>query len=221
MAWRLRIGTRPSTLAIRQAEEIERLLGGTIRLEIFSIATPGDIDKTTPLDEVEDSNFFTSRIEEALISGEIDAAVHSAKDIETNMPGELAIAAITKSISPYECLVSRSGKGLSALRRGAVVGTSSRKRKDALRKFRQDLIVKDIRGTIEERLIRLDRGDYDAIIMAHAALLRLGFEDKISEIIPQDIIEPHPLQGRLAVQIRKDRIDLAEIFGRLNEGKKR
>jgi len=216
MIRRLRLGSRPSRLAITQAKEIEGLLEKGIEFEIIPIATLGDIDKTTPLALAEGSDFFTQKIEEALIAGRIDAAVHSAKDLEEKLPGELVIAAFTRSISPYECLVSHYGKPLGELARGAVIGTSSRKRKEALFRFRPDLIVKDIRGNVEERLAQLDKGEFDAIIMAHAALLRLGYENRISEIIPADIIEPHPLQGRLAVQIRRDRPDLARIFRRID-----
>lgn len=216
MTQRLRLGTRPSPLAIRQVKEVEKLLGGIASFEIIPVMTTGDRDKKTPLSGMEGSDFFTRDIEEALISGRIDAAVHSAKDLEAEQPGELMIAAVTRSTSPYECLISRDRRSLGRLRSGAAIGTSSLKRKEALLRFRPDLIIKDIRGTIEERLARLDKGDYDAVIMAHAALIRLGYEDRISEIIPADIIRPHPLQGRLAVQIRRDRPDLAGIFRRID-----
>ena len=99
---------------------------------------------------------------------------------------------------------------------GACVGTSSRKRRKALMNFRPDLDVKDIRGDIDERLAQLDSGKFDAIIVAHAALIRLGYEDRIAEIIPREIMEPHPLQGSLAVQIRRDRDDLSAIFRSLD-----
>lgn len=211
----VKIGTRPSRLAVRQAEEIRKLLPN-IRFEVSAIETIGDRDKLTPISDAEGSDFFTREIESALLTGEIDAAVHSAKDLEEEPPDALVVAAITPSVSPYECLVSRvPQKTLATLPAGAMVGTSSRKRKEAILKFRMDLAVKDIRGDIEERLAQLDRGYYDAIIVAHAALIRLGLEGRISEIISPDIIEPHPLQGRLAVQVRRDRADVIEIFRRI------
>lgn len=207
----LKLGTRPSRLAIKQAEEIAALTP-SIRFEIITIDTKGDKDKRTPLYKTEETDFFTKELEEALLSGDIDAAIHSAKDIENVIPEGLMIVATTASISPYECLVSPRYGTLTTLPPGAVIGTSSRKRKIAIHKFRDDLVMKDIRGSIEERLEQLDRGYFDAVIVAHAALIRLGYEDRISEIIPPDVIEPHPLQGRLAVQVRKDRLDLIKIF---------
>lgn len=213
----LKVGTRPSRLAIRQVEEIAGAVG-FIRFEIAPIWTAGDKDKTTPLFKTEGSDFFTREIELALLNGDIDIAVHSAKDMEEAPPAGLTIAALTRSISPYECLVSKDNRTLGQLSAGAIIGTSSRKRKDALIAYRGDFIVKDIRGDIEERLGKLDAGDFDAIIAAHAALIRLGLEGRVSDIIPPAIIEPHPLQGRLAVQVRDDRPDLISIFGRIHAG---
>ena len=212
----LRIGTRPSQLAVKQVEEIAKYLPH-MSFDIIPIKTEGDRDKVTPLDEVEKSNFFTYDIEKALFERKIDAALHSAKDIEDNVPKELMIAAMTRSISPFECLTSKGNIKLKDLPSDSIIGTSSQKRKGAIANFRKDLLVKDIRGNIDERLKQLDRGDYDAIIVAHAALLRLGYEKRIAEIIPDYIIEPHPLQGRLAVQVRRDREDIIEIFRRIDE----
>jgi len=185
--------------------------------EVVPIETEGDRDKVTPLSRMETTDFFTSDIEKALLENRIDVAVHSAKDLEDRPPDELAIAAITDSISPYECLVSRGNLTMRELVPKATVGTSSLKRKSALRRFRRDLIVKDIRGDIDERITRLDNGEFDAIIIAHAALIRLRYECRIAEIVPPDIIEPHPLQGRLALQVRRDRTDLIELFRGIDE----
>jgi hydroxymethylbilane synthase len=207
----LKIGSRPSRLAIKQVEEIKLLLPG-IEVKAVPIETKGDRDKTTPLSGVEGTDFFTREIEEALIEGRIDAAVHSAKDLEETQPEGLTIVAMTGSLSPHDCLVSQSGKSLKKLPPGSRVGTSSQKRKESVIKYRPDLVVQDIRGNVEERLAQLDAGSFDAVIVAHAALIRLGLEYRIAEIIPRNIIEPHPLQGALAVQVRKDREDLIEIF---------
>jgi len=125
---KIRIGTRPSRLAIKQAEEIKKHLPDVI-FETIPIETRGDRDRVTPLSGFENSDFFTYEIEEALLEGSIDAAVHSAKDIEKNAPRKLVIAAVTRSISPFECLVSRKGLKLEELAPGSVVGTSSRKRR--------------------------------------------------------------------------------------------
>lgn len=196
---------------MKQAEEIARALP-SVRFEIVEIETKGDKDRSTPISACEGTDFFTREIEDALIEGKIDAAIHSAKDLENAQPDELTIAAMTSSISRYDCLVSNGGKILKDLPSGAVIGTSSKKRKAAILRYRPDLTVKDIRGNIGERLEKLDRGDLDAIIVAHAALLRLGLEERIAEIIPENMMEPHPRQGSLAVQVRKDRRDIIEIF---------
>lgn len=207
----LKVGARPSRLAINQVEEIARLVP-FVAFDVMTIDTAGDRDKLTPLSEAEDARFFTKEIENALIAGEIDVAIHSAKDLDWPIPEGLEIAATTRSVSRNECLVSRKGQRLDELPTGALVGTSSKKRKEAVLKYRPDLVIKDIRGNIDERLGQLDRGDFDAIVVAQAALIRLGYEAKIAQIIPEYIIEPHPLQGSLAIEIRKDRIDLLELF---------
>jgi len=187
-----------------------------ITFDIFPIRTRGDKDKTTPLSLREGSDFFTYEIEQALLNNRIDAAVHSAKDIAEDVPSELTIAALTRPLSRYDCLVSANHCTLDTLAPGSRVGTSSKSRKEALLRYRRDLIPKDIRGDIEQRLAQLDRGDFEAVIVAHAALIRLRLEKRIAQIIPLNIIEAHPLQGSLAVQIRRDRPDLRELFRRLD-----
>lgn len=211
---RLRVGTRPSPLAIKQAEEI--ILSLQAPAEIISINTSGDKDKITPIRETEGSDFFTKELEQALLNNEIDIAVHSAKDLEGQLPPQIITAGLTKSLSPYECLISVGNLKLSELPASSVIGTSSAKRQEAIKRFRPDLVTKDIRGNIEERIKQLDEGLYDAIIVAHAALLRLGYQDRIAEIISPEVIAPHPLQGRLAVQIKRDRHDLYYIKEVLN-----
>ncbi len=211
----VRVGARPSRLARRQVDEIKSLLPGCDFNEI-EIETEGDRDKTTPLTAREKSDFFTRELEEALRAGDIDAAVHSAKDLEDEISFDVPVTAITSAISPLECLVSRTGASLEELRPGSVVGTSSRNRRSAIKRYREDLAVKDIRGNVDDRIRQLNAGRYDAVIVAHAALLRLGLTGRAFCIIPEDIIIPHPMQGRLAVQIRHDRPDLAELFGRID-----
>ena len=207
----LRVGSRPSLLAKEQVKEIQGFFPD-LKFVHIPIKTKGDKDKLTPISDIGDGNFFTAEIEEALIKGEIDFAVHSAKDIEENMPGVLKIAALTKSISPYECLVAAGNLTLKKLPPGASVGVSSNKRKAALKKYRSDLVVKDIRGNIEERLSQLDQGKFDAIVVAHAALIRLKLKNRIAEIISPEIIAPHPLQGSLALQVRSDNQRLIDLF---------
>lgn len=212
---RLKAGTRPSLLALKQVEEV-RLKLPDIELKTVIIRTRGDNDKVSPLTSVENTDFFTHEIEQALLEGQIDVAVHSAKDLEEDVPEDLVIAAVTRSVTNFDCLVSNGGYTIESLPKGAIVGTSSRARKNGVERYRKDLIVKDIRGDIDERLGQLDSGDYDAIIIAQAALVRLGYHDIKARVIPAAVIEPHPLQGRLAIQVHKSRQDLLKVFGEID-----
>jgi len=212
----IKAGIRPSLLAFKQAEEVQRSLPD-IKLDIVIIETSGDKDKITPLAGLENSDLFTAEIEQALLQGRVDAGIHSAKDLEINILKELTIAALTASISPYESLVSRDNLALDKLPAGSRVATSSIARRNSLLRFRNDLVVVPVRGNIDERLSQLDQGKFDALIVAYAALLRLGIQKRAAQIIPKEIMPPHPLQGRLAVQIRKDRKELFDILRSLHE----
>lgn len=188
-------------------------LSPAIDAEIIGIDTYGDIDKKTPIREIEGSDFFTREIDAALLEGRIDLAVHSAKDLADKLPPGLFLATVTESIDPYDVLVSRDGLTLGSLPRGARIGTSSLRRKEALEKFRPDFELVDIRGNVEERLELLAANvktgpGLDAIVIAAAGLLRLGMEHRITERIPFEILKPHPLQGRLAVVTRANDKDL-------------
>lgn len=208
---KIRVGSRSSDLAIKQIDEIEKLLP-ELQFQRVLFETAGDIDRQTSLLDRENTDFFTDTIEAALVAGDIDLAIHSAKDLEDNPPEDLIVAAMTKSKSPYDAIVSKDGLSLDKLKSGAVVGTSSRNRRDAILNYRDDLIVKDIRGNVDNRIAQLDAGDYDAIVVAHIALVRLGLEDRVSQILDDKIIKAHPLQGRLALQIHKDNKELFEIL---------
>lgn len=208
---KVRVGSRSSALALKQVDEVEKLLPN-VEFERVLFDTAGDIDRKTSLLDRENTDFFTDTIEAALITGEIDIAVHSAKDLEDNPPAELIVAAMTKSKSPYDAIVSRDGLKLDELPQGSVVGTSSRKRRDAILGYRSDLKVKDIRGNIDDRIAQLSTGNYDAIVVAHIALIRLGLEEKVSQVLDDKIVKVHPLQGRLALQIHKNNKKLFEMI---------
>lgn len=180
--------------------------------ELIKIDTSGDKDKLSRLIEKEESSFFTDQIENALIRGEVDLAIHSAKDVEKTIPQELLIAVLTEAENPLEALVAKGGYTLRDLPFASTIGVSSLRRKEQLLSFRPDFLTKDIRGNIEERISQLDSGKYDALIIALAALIRLGLKHRASQIIPAEIIRPHPLQGRLAVQVRRDNLKLINIF---------
>lgn len=207
-----RIGTRTSPLALKQAEEAVSVLRRAhpgIETEIVGINTYGDRDRSTSISGVEGSDFFTREIDEALLRGEIDLAVHSAKDLSDELKKGLAVAFVTKSIDPYDVLVSKSGLGLAELPHGAKIGTSSLRRKTQLKKYRKDFRIVDVRGNIGDRLKKLETSDLDAIVIAAAGLIRLELEHRITQRIPFEIVKPHPLQGALAVVAREGKTILS------------
>lgn len=210
-----RVGTRGSPLALKQVDEITGFLKKFypgFEYEIAAIDTYGDKDKQTPISEMEGTDFFTREIEQALLEGKIDFAVHSAKDLPDKIAQGLAIAAITKSIDLYDALVSKGNLKLNALRKGAKIGASSRRRKTQLKKYRVDFQIVDIRGNIEERLRKLDADGLDAIVVAACALMRLKLKHRISQRIPFEILKPHPLQGALAVETRENNRELIALL---------
>ena len=201
----IRIGVRPSPLAIRQADEALRFLKVMYPKTTFvlqTILTRGDKDKVTPLSEVKEADFFTREIDEALLAGRIDMAVHSSKDLAEILPQGLKVLFETKSISRFDVLVSKSSHKLTELVLGSRIGISSQRRRNDLKVLRDDLEIVDVRGNIEERLALIDTGKIDALILAHAALIRLGLEEKIAEIFPLDIFRTHPKQGSLSLVVR-------------------
>ncbi len=211
----LKIGTRTSPLALRQVDEIIgylRKFYPEIKAEIIGIDTYGDKDKITPISAIQGTDFFTKEIEEALLRGEIDLAVHSAKDLPDEIPDGLCIAAMTKSIDPTDALVSKNNLKIDELKHGAKIGASSQRRKTQLKKYRIDFQLIDIRGNIGERIKRLEVDNLDAIVVAACALMRMGLEIKITQRIPLDILTPHPLQGALAVEVKKDNQELINIL---------
>jgi len=195
------IGTRGSKLALWQAQYIASLLeqaGVPNRIEI--IKTTGDQLQTAPFAQA-GIGLFTKEIEEALLSGAIDLAVHSLKDLPTQTPEGLAIAAVPEREDPRDALV---GSQLQDLRSGARVGTSSGRRAAQLRRLRPDLDIQPIRGNVDTRLRKLHQGDYTAILLAVAGLRRLGLEQEIAEALTPEQICPAPGQGALAIETRQD-----------------
>ncbi len=198
----IKIGIRPSALALKQAYEAIEIMQKVCPDHVFNIRvieTQGDKDKKTPLTEVSDSDFFTREIDQALLKGDIDFGVHSSKDLPEVMPSGLKVIFETESVSRFDCLVSKGGFKLKDLPTGWRVGISSRRRKDSVMSLRQDLAIRQIRGNIDERLALIDSGYIDALIVAHAALIRLGYLDKISEVFPLDVFKTHARQGMLSI----------------------
>jgi hydroxymethylbilane synthase len=198
------IGTRGSALALAQTRLVAARLGPDVDIRV--VRTAGDASDR-PIVELGDG-VFVAAIEDALRAGEIDAAVHSLKDLPTEEPSDLVIAAIPVREDPRDVLVTRGRDGLTGLRRGAVVGTSSPRRAAFLRALRSDAVPRDIRGNVDTRLRKVRDGEYDAVIVAAAGLRRLGIDFDDSEVLPIEVCPPAPGQGALAVQTRIGDADL-------------
>jgi len=194
------LGTRGSALALAQTRIVADALGASVETRV--IRTAGDAS-SRPLQELGDGVFVTA-IEEALRSGEIDAAVHSLKDLPTGDRPGLVIAAILPREDPRDVLITSARGGLGTLPHGARVGTSSPRRDAALRLLRPDITTAPIRGNVETRLAKVVGGEYDATVLALAGLLRLGVAVGDDEILPADQMLPAPGQGAIAVQCRAD-----------------
>jgi hydroxymethylbilane synthase len=206
----LRAGTRGSALARRQTElaiEALRLKGPSANVEVVEVHTEGDRDQATPLSQVAGRGVFTSELEAALLSGEIDFAVHSLKDLPTDETTELTLAAILKRGDARDAVVSRDGMRLDELARGSRVGTSSSRRAAQLRLHHPALEPVSIRGNVDTRIRKLRRGEYDAIVLAAAGLARLDRLDEATQVLGTDEMLPAPGQGAIALQCRASDID--------------
>ncbi|MGB3400610.1 MAG: hydroxymethylbilane synthase [Candidatus Deferrimicrobiaceae bacterium] len=215
----IRLGSRGSKLALWQAEfvqfEIERKTGR--KVEITRIKTTGDMILDVPLARVGGKGLFVKEIEEALLSGSIDLAVHSMKDVPTDLPDRLAIVAITRREDPRDAFLSVKYRKFEELPQGARLGTSSLRRQTQLLGLRPDLSVETLRGNLDTRIRKMEEGRYDAIILAAAGLRRLGWEAKITEYIPEEMSLPAIGQGALGIEIRVDDPDTREAVSFLND----
>jgi hydroxymethylbilane synthase len=199
----LRIGSRGSQLALWQAHHISALLrerGHEVELEI--IKTTGDKITDVALAKVGTKGMFTKEIEEALVEGRIDLAVHSLKDLPTELASGFEIAAVTTRENPRDVFCSDKYASIEDLPQGARVGTSSLRRQAQLKAVRPDLEVHPLRGNVDTRLRKLEAGDYDAIILAAAGLNRLGKTQLVRQVIPADVMCPAAGQGALGIEIR-------------------
>jgi hydroxymethylbilane synthase len=203
------IGSRGSRLALWQAEQTrEHLirLNPGLQIQIDVIKTTGDV-KSDPLSVIGGKGVFTKELEDALLDRRIDIAVHSLKDLPTIIPEGLAISAICEREDPRDALVLRADHRFSSLRElpaGSVVGTSSQRRLAQLKFMRHDVEVKDLRGNVDTRVRKLDEGQYDALILASAGLIRLGLKSRISAAIEPSEMLPAVGQGAIAIEIRSE-----------------
>src|SRR6202162_5225322 len=215
----LSIGSRGSQLALWQARWIQvRLQGFGVESRIEIIHTTGDKITDVALSKVGTKGLFTKEIEEALLSGVIDLAVHSLKDMPTDLPDGLTLGAIPEREDPRDAMV---GSSLDALAPKAKVGTSSLRRAAQLRAKKPDLEIENIRGNVDTRLRKLDEGQYDAIVLASAGLRRLGWQNRITELLDPEVMCPAVGQGALAVETRADGGAAEEISKRLEHPESR
>jgi hydroxymethylbilane synthase len=220
---KLTVGTRGSKLAATQTEIVVTALRKkfpSIDFRTVTIKTKGDIDKR-PLFTIDRKGIFEKEINEAVIRRTIDFAVHSLKDIPSDLSDVLTIASIPKRSKPNDVLVSPKKIKLKHLRSGAVIGTSSLRRAVQLKRLRPDLNIKPIRGNVETRISKTLTGGYDAIVLAEAGLIRLGLEDMISETLDLKDFIPAPGQGSLAIICRTDYHDLIEMLKKIEHPQSR
>lgn len=216
----LRIATRKSPLALRQAELVsERLLGMHTGLEVTLIpmTTEGDKLLGAPLAKLGGKGLFIKELEHAILDGRADVAVHSVKDVTVDFPEGLHMPVICQRADPRDALVSSRFAAMDALAEGAVVGTSSLRRRCQLLALRPDLRIVDLRGGVQTRLRKLDAGDFDALLLACAGLTRLGLEARIAEAIATDRILPAIGQGALGLECRTGDEDVEALIAPLND----
>jgi hydroxymethylbilane synthase len=215
----IRLGSRGSILALWQAEHIKALVEERTGrpVEIVKIVTTGDRILDVPLAKVGGKGLFVKEIEEALLSDRIDLAVHSMKDVPTDLPDELGIVAITKREDPRDAFLSRKYRSFADLPAGAKVGTSSLRRQTQLLAARKDLEIGQLRGNLDTRIRKMEEGQYDAIVLAAAGLRRLGWDGKITELLPVELSLPAIGQGALGIEVRKADADTVASVSFLND----
>ena len=206
MAQSIRIGTRGSPLALAQARMVHAALAaqGAGEIEIVAIRTSGDRIQDRPLSEAGGKGLFTKEIEEALLAGTIDLAVHSAKDMPTLLPDGLMLAACLPREDVRDAFISRKAASLRELPQGAVVGTASLRRQAMVKRLRPDVSVVPLRGNVETRLRKLEAGEVDATLLALAGLKRLGLADKATALLDTQEFLPAVGQGAITIEARTD-----------------
>jgi hydroxymethylbilane synthase len=208
------IGTRNSNLALKQCQIVKEKLQTKfpeIKFEIREISTTGDRERDKKFSEINTEGIFVREIEIALLEGEIDLAVHSFKDLPTKLPANLEVAAVIDRANPLDVLAGAADK-LAELPQGAKLGTGSLRRKSQLLAYRPDLEIIPIRGNIESRLQKIKSQNLDGVILAAAGLERLGLKDQITEYLSPEICLPAARQGAVAVEVRKESVELKNIL---------
>jgi hydroxymethylbilane synthase len=215
----LRIGTRGSLLAKWQAESVRKQLFALagVEAEIVIIKTSGDKMQQAPLSQIGGKGIFIKELEDALLDESIDLAVHSVKDIPTDVPRGLSFPAVCRRDDIRDCLISPTGSTLETLRQGARVGTSSLRRRAQLLRLRPDLDIRELRGNVDTRLRKVGDGEYDAIVLAKAGLDRLGSSQRISETFAPEVFMPAVGQGAIAVETRLNDNETGDFLSKLDD----
>lgn len=214
----LKIATRQSPLALWQANYVKdslQQLYPDLTVELVPMVTKGDVILDSPLAKIGGKGLFVKELENALLNKEADIAVHSMKDVPMQFPEGLGLAVICKREDPRDAFVSNSYRTFSELPRGAVVGTSSLRRQCQLKALRPDLDIRSLRGNVGTRLSKLDNGDYDAIILASAGLIRLGLADRIASFIEVEQSLPAAGQGAVGIECRTDDVQVKQLLAPL------
>jgi hydroxymethylbilane synthase len=219
----IRVGTRGSRLAIAQTEIALAALRKAhpgVKFEVVTISTKGDVDKR-PLFTMDEKGIFEKEVNEAVRKGEVGFAVHSLKDIPSDLSDELVVACIPKRASPNDVLVNDKGQKLNELAAGSTIGTSSLRRAVQLAKYRPDLNVRPIRGNVETRVKKVISGEYDAVVLAEAGLTRIGMKDVIVERFGVRDFVPAPGQGAIAIVCRHDNRALIDMLRQIEDPRSR
>jgi hydroxymethylbilane synthase len=215
MSRSLRIGTRGSALAIQQTQiavDALHTAWPNLSVDVMHIRTTGDRIQDVPLAKIGDKGLFVKEIEEALLDGRIDWAVHSVKDLPSELPNGLSVGTLAARSDPRDALVARHGLNLATLPENAVIGTSSLRRRAQLLHWRPDLAIVPVRGNVDTRLRKLETDGLDGIVVAAAGLVRMGWEGRITDIIPPEISLPAVGQGALGVEMRSDDEEAHTLF---------
>ena len=218
MAQKIVVGTRGSKLALAQTELVCKLLrtaNPAVEIKITHIVTKGDTNHNIPLAQVAGEGIFVKELEQALLDGQIDLAVHSLKDMPTQLPYGLCISCVLERVNPGDVLITK-GKKLAELPAGASIGTGSIRRTAQLLSYRPDVKAVAIRGNVDTRLGKVTSGELDGVILAAAGLNRLGWDDRVTEFLPVEHFMPMVCQGVLAIEGRSDEKECNKITATLN-----
>lgn len=216
----IRIGTRDSQLAMWQANWVKDHLSQfypDIQFELVPMKTKGDKILDVPLSKIGDKGLFTKELEQGLLNDELDIAVHSLKDMPTRLPEGLTISTFCEREEPRDAFLSKNGILLEELPSGALIGTSSLRRKAQLKHYRPDLNFMDLRGNLQTRWRKLQESEMDGIILAAAGVKRLGWEERITQLLPENLMLSAVGQGSVAIEIDERRSDIRELLTPLND----